>query len=205
MSNIDTAQSLELRPYQRMGIFQFIMTAVLPSFVLLAFYIGSESLFWLTGAIVVHPSPVGGRSRIPQHVFRPYQRMGPGRPLPTVVRLNMYFLGPGRPLPTVVRLAPEGIAFTTKAGKELRFNWNDVDTIHDHFNGRRYKHHVEIRFKQSSERLLLYRTSMKISERDGQAFDNEFGDGIAGTIDAWDRLIRVARSIIAQHVPDFKA
>lgn len=177
MSNIDTAQSLELRPYQRMGIFQFIMTAVLPSFVLLAFYIGSESLFWLIAIVVM---------------------LGVGF-------LNMYFLGPGRPLPTVVRLAPEGIAFTTKAGKELRFNWNDVDTIHDHFNGRRYKHHVEIRFKQSSERLLLYRTSMKISERDGQAFDNEFGDGIAGTIDAWDRPIRVARSIIAQHVPDFKA
>ena len=53
MSNIDTAQSLELRPYQRMGIFQFIMTAVLPSFVLLAFYIGSESLFRLIAIVVM--------------------------------------------------------------------------------------------------------------------------------------------------------
>ena len=177
MTNAETAQSLELRPYQRLSIVAFLITAVFPSLLLLVFYLESGSGFWLFAILFL---------------------TGFGA-------LNMYFMGPGRPLPTVVRLAPEGIAFTTNAGKELRFNWDDVDIIHDHFKGRRYKHHVEIRFKQSSERLLLYRTSMKVSERDGQTFDNELGDGIAGTIDAWDKPIRLARSIIAQHVPDFKA
>ncbi|MBJ94106.1 MAG: hypothetical protein CMP23_06450 [Rickettsiales bacterium] len=173
----DAAQSLELRPYERFNRTFLMMTAGLPSLLCVGLFAASGATFWLF----------------------PILFLGGG------AALNLYLFNAARPIPQRVRLDAHGIAFTTKGGAELSFDWDEVDTVRDHMEGRRYKHHVELRFKNSSEALRLYRTSLKISEQNGQPVDNELDDTMIGTVISWDRPIQLTRSIIARHVPGFEA
>ena len=104
-----------------------------------------------------------------------------------------------------MRLEVQGIAFTTKASAALNFDWAEVETVREHLSGRRYTHHLELRFKTSSDALRLYRTSLKIAEDNGRPVDNELGDTMIGSIITWDRPIELARAIIKRHVPGFEA
>tara|TARA_B100000579_G_C22789636_1_gene833760 strand:+ start:631 stop:1392 length:762 start_codon:yes stop_codon:yes gene_type:complete len=173
----DAPESLELSPYERFNTFFMVFTAILPSMLCLAIYSGSGESFWLFGFFLI-----GGGGF-----------------------LNLYLFKVARSIPQKVRLDAQGIAFTTKAGSELSFLWSEVDRVRDHIRGRRYKHHVEIRFKESKEILRLYRTSLRISEHDGRAVDNELEDTMIGTIITWDRPVELSRLIIARHVPGFEA
>ncbi|HAN30431.1 MAG TPA: hypothetical protein DCQ06_02430 [Myxococcales bacterium] len=173
----DAAQSVELSRYQRFNTFYLMMTGFLPSLIWIGLFIGTGEVFWLVPIAVI----VG------------------------IATLNFYLFNIARPIPQRVRLDDKGIAFTTKAGAEFRFAWDEVDRVREHRRGRRYKHHVELRFTQSSETLRLYRTSLKLSQYNGQPVDNEIGDTMIGTIITWDRPIELSRHIIARHVPGFQA
>ena len=173
----NAAQSLELRSYQRFNRTYLVMTVGLPSLLCVALSAASGTAFWLLPILFL-----GG-----------------------VGALNFYLFNAARPIPQRVRLDARGVAFTTKAGVEFSFDWDEVDGVRDHLRGRRYKHHVELRFKKSSETLRLYRTSLRLAELDGQPVDNEIGDTMIGTIITWDRPIHLSRSIIARHVPGFEA
>ena len=154
------------------------MTGVLPALALIPFVLVSGDTFWLFAILFVGGGAV----------------------------LNLYLLNAARSIPKRVRLDAQGIAFTTKAGLELSFDWGEVDAVRDHTQGRRYKHHVEVRFKKTGEILRLYRTSLKIAEQNGRPVDNELGDTMmTGTIVTWDRPVQLSRIIIARHVPGFDA
>jgi len=171
------AQSLELRPYQRFNKTVLVMTVGLPSLLCVGLFAASGAAFWLLPILFL-----GGAGA-----------------------LNLYLFNSARSIPKRVRLDAQGVSFTTKAGADLSFGWDGVDTVRDHLRGRRYKHHVELRFKQSSETLRLYRTSLRLAELDGQPVDNELDDTMVGTIITWDRPIQLSRSIIARHVSGFEA
>ncbi len=173
----DAPQSLELHPYQRFNRTYALMTVGLPSLLCVGLFVASGAAFWLLPILFL-----GGAGA-----------------------LNLYLFNAARPIPQRVSFDAHGIAFTTKAGADLSFGWDEVDAVREHLQGRRYKHHVEVSFKKSSETLCLYRTSLKISELNGEPVDSELDDTLIGTVITWDRPIQLTRSIIARHVPGFEA
>ncbi|MBD90146.1 MAG: hypothetical protein CL940_07400 [Deltaproteobacteria bacterium] len=166
-----------MRPYQRFNKTVLVMTVGLPSLLFVGLFAASGAAFWLLPILFL-----GGGGA-----------------------LNLYLFNSARSIPQRVRLDARGVSFTTKAGADFRFGWDEVDAVQDHLRGRRYKHHVELRFKKGGEILRLYRTSLRLEELNGQPVDNEMSDTMIGTIITWDRPIRLSRSIIARHVPGFEA
>ena len=172
----DDAESVELCPYKRFNHF-ILMRLGVTLLVMTVLVVVSGEFLWLFPILFVG----GGMA------------------------LNFYLLNVQRAVPQKVRLDEQGIAFTTKAGAELSYAWGEVETARDRIMLLRYLNHLEIRFKNSSEILRLYRASLRISEENGQTFDCELVDSMVGSITLWDRPIRVSRSIIERHVPGFQA
>ena len=172
----DDAESVELRPYKSLNMI-ILLTLGVQLLGMLVLLAVSGDMFWLFPSLFIG----GGMA------------------------LNFYSLNVQRVIPQRVRLDEQGIAFTTKAGVELSFEWVEVETARDRIMFLRYLNHREVRFKDCSEILRLYRSSLRISEENGLPVDSELVDGMIRTGNLWDRPIRVSRSIIARHTPRFQA
>jgi hypothetical protein len=153
-----------------------LITTVVPSFMLVGLFLVSGQAFWL--APIVLFALVGA--------------------------LN-YFLFESRPVPRKVRLGPGGIWVETREGTVRNHAWSEVREVRDHVFALQGRRRMELHFKDDQEPLHLYPYAMELTICNDRPAASRFSDHVVVTGVVWDRPMKLARRVLQEHVPGFRA
>lgn len=162
---------VELEAHRR-HVSTVLISSVLPSLVLVGLFAASGQAFWLAPILM----------------------------FVAVGALNYYLLD-SRPVPRKIRLRPEGIWAEDRQGRVRQHAWSEVEEVREHVVALRGRRRIELHFKDGGEPLYLYPYSMNLTMCNDRPADPALSDHVAITGVVWDRPMKLARRVLAQHVP----
>ena len=174
-TNPASVHTVELEAHRR-HVAIALITTVVPSFMLVGLFLVSGQAFWLAPIVMF-----------------------------VVVGALNYFLFESRPVPRKVRLGPGGIWVETREGTVRNHAWSEVREVRDHVFALQGRRRTEVHFKGGGEPLHLYPYAMALTMCNDRATESRLGDHLAVTGVVWDRPVRLARQVLQEHVPGFRA